>query len=139
MVKRKRTSRKRRTSRRNMPTARARIADQTVMLIRRWKQHYMDNRGVSEAALLNAGSEAIARMHSLLDEGVPLKTAYEETNDLFRKDPEHVANFADDVAHQFYLLVRDKGFTVEDAVIATSRGLGTMAANRRRKRKRSKR
>jgi len=129
----KRNSRKR-TSRRNGGTPGVRAGN----LIAMWKRSYAEKYGVKASDLKHAGEDAIARMHTLLDEGVPLKKAYEETVAIFSKDPEPVANFGDDVAHQFYLLVRDHGFTAEKAVIATRLGVEAPVPNRSRRRSRRK-
>lgn len=130
----KRNSRKR-VSRRNVGRA---PGDSAARLIGTWKQGYIERYGAKASDLKSAGEDAIARMHTLLDEGIPLKTAYEETVALFSKDPEHIANFGDDVAHQFYLLVRDHGFTAEKAVIATRMGVETPVANGRRRSRRAR-
>jgi len=119
---------------RNPAGGHRRHAEAATRRIGDWKRSYVTQHGASAASLNNAGNEAVARMHTLLDEGVPLKTAYKETVALFSNDPEHVANFADDVAHQFYLLVRDHGFTAEEAVIAIGHGVATPVANRSRRR-----
>lgn len=155
MAKRRRTSKKKRTSRRNIGSwsasplgrrmrrntrhSREKIGADSTSLIARWKKHYMESRGVAAAALVNAGNEAVSRMHSLLDEGVPLKSAYEETVRLFDKDPEYVSDFADDVAHRFYLLVRDHGLSADEADVATHRGVNAPIANSRRRNSRKRR
>lgn len=150
----KRSSRKR-TSRRNnggqsfrvgtshvstsLGTGRATKLDRASDLVATWKRSYAEKHG-DAAGLARIAAESTARLHELIDEGVPLKQAYTETVHFFNnEDKQYLADFADDTAHKMFLLIREDGFTPTQARVAVLKGADRAVANRGRRRRRSRR